>query len=248
MPKVCHNSIMSDPLELQQDRKQIKEELDNEAITPGYGLPPTPEEVNVVNFTEQSKKVATEIENQTASKALQVNEIKQKVVEDIVADQKEEINLDTKISAPDNIEELRAAQAQIGDEVTKKVKEALGHNPGVAQAEARLEAWRKRDINKEIEINQQIKAKEREEKKSPSKTRLKEDQDKEKSVIKKALDGPSLIELLVNRILEVLGLKPKPEVPQEEDKDEDRKSGRSRRRKEQEPLMKRILRAIGLIP
>jgi hypothetical protein len=240
---------MSDQLELQEDRKQSKEELGSATLTPEFGPPPSSDEVNALHFSEQSKKVATDIENQTASQALQVREIKQEVVQEIILEQISEIDLDTKMTVPDNLEELRAAQAKTGKEINKKVKENLGHNSGVSQAEARLEAWRKRDVNKEIDINKQIKAKALEDRKMPTKSGLKDDKNNSQSILKKALDGPSLVELLVTRILEVLGLKPKPDTAKEEEgKDENNKARRSRRRKENEPLMKRILKAIGLIP
>jgi hypothetical protein len=243
---------MVDTPELNQKKEAEKELSDETSLPSSFGLRPSPEELASLNSVDTEQEIAKKVETGSTGDKIAYQAAEKEIIDKKVDKIQQEITLDTKIKKPDNIEELRADHAKISSEINAEVRKTFGQHSEVQQLEGRLEAWRTRNINQELDLEAEIKAQERakiEEEKAQAK-----DQDKGKKKSDSGLWGlgaeskpnKSIIDLIVERILEILGLS-EPKNQKSKNSKGKGKDGEEDKKDKKEPFLVRALRALGLI-
>lgn len=243
---------MVDQPEFNQKKEEDKELSEESGLPSSYGLRPSQDELAAFQAVDTEKEIAKKIETGSTGDKIAYQSAEKEIIEKKVDKIQQEVSLDTKIKSPENIQELRADHAKLATEVSAEVRKTFGQNSEIQQLDGRIEVWRTRNINQELDAQADIKAQQKaklEEEKSTA-------EDKERGN-KKASSGlwglgaetkhnRSIIDLLIERILEVLGLsEPKNQKSKNaKGKGQDEKE---KKRDQKEPFLAKLLRALGLI-
>jgi hypothetical protein len=250
---------MTEQPEISDKKSPSSDSSKEDPLSSSFATGPNDSELKSLAFVESSKELNQNLEQLPTDELLRNKEAQSQVIERVVDKVHHEVSLDTQIATPDNLDLIRANHASMHAEINSEIRQTLGENSEVQQLEARVESWRTRNINKALDEKAKIREQKQEQDKDlkhkqDSEQKRKEAQSKEK--LKEPLQiwglGPqkktpkTVIDLLIDRVLEILGLK---EVEQSNKRAMKNKepSEKGNKNQEDEPILKKILRFIGLI-
>jgi hypothetical protein len=250
---------MTDQPEITNKKSPDQDSQKEEPLSGAFSSRPADAELKSLAFVESSKELNQYIEQPPTEELLKNKEAQKEVIDKVVDKVHQEVSLDTKIPTPEDIDLIRAGHASMHGEINAEIRETLGENSEVQQLEARVESWRTRNINKALDMEAKIRQQEKSElkelqNKQASEQKKRESYSKAQGKTPAPLWGigqnkkppKSVIDLLVDRILEILGLK-EPEQSKKRSQKGKGSSDQTDNKKDDEPFLKKILRLIGII-
>jgi len=185
-------------------------------------------------FTEKCKEIAREVSLPSARPEISSEEAK--AIEKIVQDASKDVSKQSHIDTLPSFEEISSKRDEVYENITSEVKEKFGIGAVSQEVEAKSRAWVKENINDVLEAEARLRT------------------DKEKNQDQDNKNNKTIIDLIIDKVLELLGLedkkgstptKKKPgEKKEKEEKEE--KDGKGLKSKKENWLIK-FLKATGLL-
>jgi len=157
--------------------------------------------------------------------------VQNEAVDAVVHKVSDEVGLNTRLSEAKTPDEVQRERGKLYEEVSSEVKDTFGLGAVGQEMDAKVAAWKSENINSILEA------------------KARQDREEEKKNIPDTKEEKTIIDLIIDKVLQLLGLSQPQENPSQAKKSNSKgkESKADTRKPDKEPFLLRLLRAIGLL-